>query len=70
MRQNIRCIWKFQSQVVKKLGDWEQRSSALLRSESWSVLTDFSGQHIGPILRVQEFKLYKNIGKNLSVLAA
>jgi hypothetical protein len=56
MRQNIRCLWKFQSQVFKKLGDWEQRSSAILRSESWSFLTNFSGQRVGPILRVQESK--------------
>jgi hypothetical protein len=39
---------------------WELRSSGLLRSELWQLLTAVSGRPIGPILKVQEFK--KQIG--------
>jgi hypothetical protein len=41
MRQIIRRVRKFKFQVVKKLGNLEWRSSALLDSESWYVLTVF-----------------------------
>ena len=55
------------------------RSSRILRSVEWQLLTDVSGQHIGPIFKGQEIPqngkdcldwLTRNVGEDLSLYAA
>jgi hypothetical protein len=48
----------------------------MLRSIDWSLITDVSGHHIGPILKgqaVQEYGtdiLYRNVGNQRPIYAA
>jgi hypothetical protein len=60
------------------MSPWDLRSSGLLLSVERQSYTDVSGQHIGPILKVQDLvtledgpdTLYRNVGKGLPLDAA